>query len=84
MTAERKVFDPFIGKEVSINNDLVNRLRGKYAMGPTMENGEPEFGWRQMGEGIPIQLEAAAEIERLHAALKQSPQPESGKENSNG
>ena len=48
--------------------DLVNRLRGKYAMGPQLPNGEPEFGWRQF-KAPPIQQEAADEIERLRGAL---------------
>lgn len=26
---------------------LVERLRGKYAVGPHLPNGNPEFGWRQ-------------------------------------
>jgi hypothetical protein len=42
----RTVYDPFISKEVEISNRLVDRLRGRYAVGPTMPNGEPEFGWR--------------------------------------
>lgn len=29
--------------------DITHRLRCKYPMGPTQENGEPEFGWREYG-----------------------------------
>lgn len=61
MAETREVHDPFAGKTVSINNDLVRRLRGEYAVGPTLPNGEPEFGWRKMGE-------PSAEIERMCAA----------------
>lgn len=68
MTETRTVHDPLLGKDVQISNALVDRLRGKYASGPTMPNGEPEFGWRHF-ETAPIQHEAAAEIERLRAAL---------------
>jgi hypothetical protein len=50
-------------------DDLVNRLRGRYAMGPHLPNGQPEFGWRQF-EAPPIQHEAAAEIERLRKGLE--------------
>ena len=60
----RTICDPFLGKEVEISNNLTDRLRGKYANGPTMPNGGPEFGWRQYPVS-PIHLEAAAEIERL-------------------
>ncbi len=67
MSETREIHDPFVGKTVTINNDLVRRLRGQYACGPTLESGEPEFGWRQFGEPVPIQVEAADEIERLRA-----------------
>lgn len=69
MTETRTVHDPFLGKNVEISDNLVDRLRGRYACGPTMPNGEPEFGWRQM-ETSPICHEAAAEIERLRTELK--------------
>jgi hypothetical protein len=60
------MIDPFLNKEVEISNRLVDRLRGKYANGPIMENGEPEFGWRDFSSGLPpIHAEAANEIERL-------------------
>ncbi|RBO54687.1 hypothetical protein DSD19_04740 [Rhodovulum sp. BSW8] len=49
-------------------DSLVDRLRGKYAMGPHLPNGKPEFGWRQF-EAPTIQHEAAAEIERLRDIL---------------
>jgi hypothetical protein len=61
---ERTVFDPFLNKDVQVSDRLVDRLRGRYACGPTMPNGEPEFGWREF-QTSPIQHEAAAEIERL-------------------
>lgn len=47
---------------------LVDRLRGKYAMGPHLPNGRPEFGWRQF-QAPPIQHEAAAAIDALVAAV---------------
>lgn len=44
-------------------SDLIDRLRGKYAVGP-----DGEFGTRDFSEFIPaISLEAADEIERLQA-----------------
>ena len=64
----RTVHDPFLGKDVQVSDRLTDRLRGKYACGPAMENGEPEFGWRQH-EAPPIQHEAADHIEALEAAL---------------
>ena len=65
----RTVHDPFEGKDVQISDRLVDRLRGKYASGPHLPNGNPEFGWRQF-QAPPIQHEAAARIETLEAALK--------------
>lgn len=65
----RTVHDPFIGKDVQISNRLVDRLRGKYASGPHLPNGNPEFGWKQF-EAPPIQHEAAARIEELEEALR--------------
>jgi hypothetical protein len=62
-------YDPFLNKEVEISNRLTDRLRGRYACGPTLPNGEPEFGWREF-ETPPIQKEAAAEIERLRDLLR--------------
>ncbi|UDG77024.1 hypothetical protein H4P35_06665 [Achromobacter sp. 77] len=61
-----------------VADDLIHRLRCKYAMGP-MINGEPEFGRRDCSgpapEGMrlpsPIMLEAAAAIERLSAQLRE-------------
>jgi hypothetical protein len=49
-------------------DDLVDRLQGKYAIGPHLPNGMPEFGFRQF-EAPPIQHEAAAEITRLRARV---------------
>lgn len=69
----RIIHDPFIGKDVEISNRLTDRLRGRYACGPTMANGEPEFGWREF-ETPPIQHEAAAEIERLITLLSEARQ----------
>lgn len=60
----RTVHDPFLGKDVQVSDGLVDRLRGKYAIGPTLPNGEPEFGWREF-DTPPIQRVAADEIERL-------------------
>lgn len=60
----RTVRDPFLNKDVQVSDRLLDRLRGRYACGPTMENGEPEFGWREH-ETPPIQHEAAETIERL-------------------
>jgi hypothetical protein len=65
----RTVHDPFLGKDVQISDRLVDRLRGQYAMGPHLPNGNPEFGWRQF-QAPPIQHEAAAEIERLRKAIE--------------
>lgn len=64
MTEAYEVKDPFTGNVEQVSNNLVDRLRGKYAVGPTLPNGEPEFGYRQM-PAVLIQDEAAAEIVRL-------------------
>lgn len=69
MAETHTVYDPFKGELATISSRLVDRLRGKYAVGPTLENGEPEFGWVQ-NKPIAIQVEAAAEIERLQALLE--------------
>jgi hypothetical protein len=68
VTETRTIHDPFLSKDVSISDGLVDRLRGKYAVGPTLPGGQPEFGWRQM-ETSPISHEAADEIERLRDEL---------------
>lgn len=65
----RIVYDPLLNKTVEISANLVDRLRGKYACGPTMPNGEPEFGWNQF-KTPAIQHEAAAEIENKDAEIK--------------
>lgn len=65
----RTVHDPFVGKDVQISNKLVDRLRGKYANGPNLADGRPEFGWRQF-ETPPIQHEAARRIEELEGVLR--------------
>lgn len=61
------------------SKSLINRLRGTYPVGPIMESGEPEFGYRDMfGPNVTapgIDLEAAAHIEKLEgelAALRQA------------
>jgi len=64
-----------------VADDLIHRLRCKYAMGQ-MINREPEFGWRDCSgpapEGMrlpsPIMLEAAAAIERLFTQLRECPE----------
>lgn len=66
---EYEVTDPFTGQVVKILARLTDRLRGRYAMGPTLPSGEPEFGFRQMPT-VPIQLEAACEIDRLREKLR--------------
>jgi hypothetical protein len=48
--------------------DIVDRLRGKYAVGPMLD-GKPEFGYRTFAPLPPIFGEAAAEIEALRTAL---------------
>lgn len=57
--------------------DLVDRLKCRYACGPIMANGEPEFGWREMGGKpithtlpTPLMLEASEEVRKLRAALQ--------------
>lgn len=65
MTETRAVHDPFLGETVQVSARLVDRLRGRYACGPMLPNGEPEFGWRQF-DTPPIQHEAADEIDRLN------------------
>jgi len=64
----RTIHDPFLNKTVEISNRLTDRLRGRYANGPTMPNGEPEFGWHEFPTP-PIQQEAADEIDRLQGLL---------------
>jgi hypothetical protein len=64
----RTIHDPFLGKDVQVSDRLTDRLRGKYASGPRLPNGNPEFGWRQF-QAPPIQHEAAARIEALEAEL---------------
>jgi len=54
--------------------DIVQRLRGQYSVGPHEPNGSPEFGWRQF-QATPINLEAADEIERLRTQLKDAQLP---------
>lgn len=68
MSDAHTVFDPFIGVDVEVSCKLVDRLRGKYACGPHLPNGNPEFGWRQF-HAPPIQHEAADKIEALEAEI---------------
>ena len=57
-----------------MSDDIVNRLRCRYASGPII-NGEPEFGYRDTSGPMevilptPIMKEAADEIERLRAEV---------------
>ncbi len=51
--------------------DVVQRLRGRYPVGPHLPNGDPEFGWRQF-QATPINLEAALVIEELRTMLAAS------------
>lgn len=69
MAETRTVHDPFMGVDVQISDRLVDRLRGQYASGPHLPNGNPEFGWKQF-QAPPIQHEAAERIEHLEAALR--------------
>jgi hypothetical protein len=68
MAETRTVYDPFHEQDVQVSNRLVDRLRGIYACGPHLPNGNPEFGWRQF-QSPPIQHEAADRIEALEAEL---------------
>lgn len=69
MSETRTVHDPFLGKDVEVSDNLLDRLRGRYAMGPALPNGEPEFGWREFPTP-PIQKEAAQVIERMSSVLR--------------
>lgn len=71
MSETHKIHDPFLGKDVEISSKLTDRLRGKYANGPTMPNGQPEFGWREF-QTPPIQHEAAKVIEHLSIQLAEA------------
>jgi hypothetical protein len=50
-----------------MSDRLIDRLRGKYRVGPDIP-GDPEFGYRNF-DMPPICGEAADEIERLQAEL---------------
>jgi len=69
MAETRTVHDPFVGTNVQVSDRLVDRLRGKYASGPHLPNGNPEFGWKQF-QAPPIQHEAADRIEKLEWMLR--------------
>ena len=68
MKESRTVHDPFLGKDVQVSDRLTDRLRGRYAQGPMLPNGEPEFGWREF-PAPSIQHEAADLIDQLVARL---------------
>jgi hypothetical protein len=68
MTETTPIVDPFTGKTEQLSTKLTDRLRGRYATGPLMPNGEPEFGWR-LFQTPPIQHEAADRIDELEALL---------------
>lgn len=69
MAETRTVHDPFLGVDAQISDRLTDRLRGRYACGPTLPSGEPEFGWREH-QAPPIQHEAAARIDALAAEIE--------------
>jgi len=56
--------------------ELINNLRCRYATGPYVENGEPEFGYRDMSCKMevelptPIMLKAADAFEYLQDRLR--------------
>ncbi len=71
MAAEYEIVERLIGDtktEFGVSHRLVDRLRGKYASGPHLPNGNPEFGWRQF-EATPLQHEAADAIEDAAATI---------------
>ena len=68
MTETYTFNDPFLNKVVEVSHNLTDRLRGKYACGPIMPDGEPEFGWREFPTP-PVQQEAAKRIEELEKQL---------------
>lgn len=51
---------------MSTDAELIERLHGKYAMGPHLPNGLPEFGFRQF-ETTPICTRAANRLSALIA-----------------
>lgn len=71
MTETREMTDPFTGKTVQLGHKLTDRLRGRYACGPLMPNGQPEFGYR-LFDTPPVQHEAADRIDALEAALREA------------
>lgn len=62
--------------------DLINRLRGRYAMGPLGPDGEPEFGWRVFdrlpnGEPFPaIHAEAADALSEASSTIARLKEPD--------
>ena len=67
----RTVHDPFLNQDVQVSDRLTDRLRGRYASGPTMANGEPEFGWREFPTP-PVQHEAAKALDALEFDLRET------------
>lgn len=67
----RTVHDPFLNKDVEVSDRLTDRLRGRYANGPTMANGEPEFGWREFPTPS-VQHEAARALDALEFDLRET------------
>lgn len=59
---------------------IVNRLQGLYPEGPLDENGEPEWGWRQLQGKFeltlptPLMMEASRIILEMQAKLKHAEQ----------
>lgn len=68
----------YLKGEEAMKADIVDRLRGRVAVGPMMANGEPEFGYREFanpytpnGKNPPVQLDAADEIEELRRHIRE-------------
>lgn len=71
MNETHTVHDPFLNKDVEVSSRLTDRLRGRYASGPTMADGEPEFGWREFPTP-PVQHEAAKALDALEFDLRET------------
>jgi hypothetical protein len=56
---------------VSQPGDIVDRLRGRYAVGPIGADGQPEFGYRQFDDMPPINHEAADVILEQRRIIQQ-------------
>jgi hypothetical protein len=63
------------GKGATPVADIVNRLRGRYPMGPLGADGEPKCGWREMAGTMtveyptPLMVEAANVIQEQAACI---------------